>query len=289
MSLYNYFSKFGAISYNDALVSNIITSVRIKDIVLNNDTAFYPYVIKEGDRPDTIANDYYEDSRYAWVVLLSNKIIDPYYEWPLTTNNFQRFIIKKYGSITNAQSKIAFYRNNWYTDDSVITVSAYNALPVSLKKYWSAISNFNGTTVNYERKKDDSVVETNQIVSVNMSSTTGFLLEENVTQRTSGTLTGQGTIKAITSTSLVLQHIVGSFSTTAGAVGSVVGSSSATTKAVTSSTVIKQSIPLVEVPYYNAIDFYSYENEINESKKHIQLIDRQLLSSIEDQMIELLR
>jgi hypothetical protein len=50
------------------------------------------------------AFNYYDDPAYAWLVLLSNNIIDPYFEWPLSVYDFNQFIKKKYGSIPAAQA-----------------------------------------------------------------------------------------------------------------------------------------------------------------------------------------
>ena len=116
MSLYNYFSKIGVTPYNGDTVNNIITSIRFKEAVSKYNIVYYPYTIAEGERPDIIASNYYGDERYAWLVLLANNVIDPYYQWPLSTNEFNDYIMDKYGSVAEAFTQIAFYRNNWYNN-----------------------------------------------------------------------------------------------------------------------------------------------------------------------------
>jgi hypothetical protein len=288
MSLYNFFTKIGTVNYNNEIVTNIITSVRFKDVIKDKINNFYPYTIKEGDRPDTIAANYYEDSRYAWVVYLSNSIIDPYYEWPLSVNEFNKFLIKKYGSVERSINNVAFYRNAWYKDDSVLTVSGYNALSSSRKKYWNPVTGFNGAITSYERKREDYIAETNKVIQVNVSSTTGFIIGERVTQRTSGNISATGFIKAIDSTKLVINHINGEFLTTGGSVSTILGTDSNSARSVTSASTIYEAIPVDEIVYWEAVSSYDYENELNESRKNIKLIDRQYLDIIEDQMIELL-
>lgn len=288
MSLYNYFSKFGTISYNDSIVNNIISSVRFRDAVRSKVNVFYPYTIKEGERPESIASFYYDDERYYWVVMLSNNIIDPYYQWPLTLNDFNKFIIKKYQSKEIAVNKILFFRNNWYKDDSIITPGAYNALPANLRKYWNPMTGYNGQIGSYERKKIDDTLETNKIIKLAVSSTTGFFLEERITQRTSGTLSASGTIKSIDNTSLTVNNIQGDFAVSGGAVGSIVGDQSQSSRTVSSISTVYQPIPATEIPYWEPISAFDYENELNESRKNIKLIDKQYLNVIEDQMLELL-
>lgn len=289
MSLYNYFTKLGTINYNNSIVTNIISSIKLRQTLKDKINVYYPYTIKEGDRPETIAGYYYEDERYAWVVYLSNNIIDPYYEWPLSVDEFKKLIIKKYGSVEQALSKPAFYRNAWYKDDTLLTPVAYNALTAERKKYWSPVIGYNGTPVSYERKKIDFVVETNKIISITVNDTDGFQVGEIVNQKTSGIVSGSATIGTIKdSTTLIVKHITGSIQTSGGSVGSLVGAESQATRTVISTANISTPIPNDEFVYWEPVTYYDYENEINESRKNIKLIDRQYLPVLEDQMIELL-
>lgn len=288
MSLFNYFTKHGTVSYNGEIVVNIIKSVRFKEFVKKNVVTYYPYTIKEGERAETIAYNYYEDERYAWIVYLSNNIIDPYHQWPLSVKDFSKFIIAKYGSIENAMEKIAFYRNNWYNDDSMLSVSAFGALTSNLKKYWSPVVGFNGEIGSYERKKDDSIIETNFVYDLTVNNSEDFIEGEKITQRTSGTISATGFIKAIKDNILTVNNIAGSFGITGGSIGSVVGSESEVSRSITATNLTYRAIPETEYVYWSPVSFYDYEDELNESKKHIKLIDRQYIPVIEDQMIELL-
>lgn len=288
MSMYNYFKKLGTVSYNGDIVNNIITSIRFKDVVEKNNFIFYPYTIEEYERPDLIAEHYYGDSRYTWVVYLSNKIVDPYFEWPLSTNEFQSFIIKKYGSVEAALEKIEFYRNNWYSDDSIISTSAYGALISTLKKYWSPIIGYSNAITSYERKQVDFVLETNQIVELALSNVTGLSVNEKITQRTSGAVSATGFIGAIKTNSIVLKNITGAFAVTAGSVGSITNNSGSASKSVSTVTIINTPIPVTELSYWEAVTAYDYENEYNESRKNIQLLDRQYIDQVEDQILELM-
>lgn len=288
MPLYNYFNKFGTVSYNNNIVSNIISSVRFKQIFEDKETVFYPYVVEEGERPDQIAAHYYEDERYSWLVYLCNQIVDPYFEWHLTVEQFREFIIKKYGSVETAQSQIAFYRNNWYSDDSIITSTAFNALTTALKKYWNPIVGYSGSVNSYDRKRIDIILETNKVIEVTLNNVTGISEGDKVIQKTSGTTTGSGYVRAIKTTSVVLNHIVGAFANTAGSVGSLTNANTTYSKTVSNVTTINTPISATEAAYWEAIDSYTYESEINESRKTIRLIDKQYVSVVEDQMIELL-
>jgi hypothetical protein len=69
-------------------------------------TVFYPYTIRDGERADAIAFDYYDNTDYTWLIYIVNNIIDPYYDWPLTETNFDKFISKKYESSVGANDGI---------------------------------------------------------------------------------------------------------------------------------------------------------------------------------------
>ena len=46
-------------------------------------------------------------------IFLVNQIFDPYWEWPLDTKNFERFITEKYGSIGNSKTTVHHYEYIW--------------------------------------------------------------------------------------------------------------------------------------------------------------------------------
>lgn len=113
MASRGYFSNIPSIEYGSKVARNLITRPRVKEFVLRNPNVIYDYVIKDGERPDTIANDYYGNPNYAWLVMLANDIVDPYYDWPLDQRAFNTFIIDKYGTLAAAQSKILHYKRNY--------------------------------------------------------------------------------------------------------------------------------------------------------------------------------
>jgi len=61
---------------------------------------FIKYIIKDGDRPDTVADQFYGDSELHWVILYANgaSMLQPWYDWPMTQYDLTKFVAKKYGS-----------------------------------------------------------------------------------------------------------------------------------------------------------------------------------------------
>ena len=113
----NYFTNLPKVGYDingtgkDSFLSvtNIMKSVRFKPSILEDITDYYPYYVKEGERPDIIANEQYGNIGYAYLILLVNDIYDPNFDWPLSSQIFEKYIINKYGSVTTAISGIKHY------------------------------------------------------------------------------------------------------------------------------------------------------------------------------------
>ena len=60
----------------------------------------------------------------VWLIFLANNIVDPYYEWPLTQQMFEDFLISKYGTVAAAQAKILHYKHN--TKGTIITKETFD-------------------------------------------------------------------------------------------------------------------------------------------------------------------
>ena len=113
----NYFTNLPKVGYDingtgkDSFLSvtNIMKSVRFKPSVLEDITDYYPYFVKEGERPDIIAHAQYGNIGYAYLIMLVNDIYDPNFDWPLSSQIFEKFIINKYGSVTTAISGVKHY------------------------------------------------------------------------------------------------------------------------------------------------------------------------------------
>lgn len=99
-----YFSKFPKTKFLNQTIVNLATGIKLSTLIKEDVFALTKYEVEPGERPEHIAHNYYGDVGYSWLVLLANKIIDPYFEWPLSVNDFNSFIKKKYGSIAAAQA-----------------------------------------------------------------------------------------------------------------------------------------------------------------------------------------
>lgn len=110
-----YFASFPIIDYNlksinrPLRVIDISKRFIIKDLYRRNLISYFSYDVKEGERPDNVAFNFYGDPNLDWIILVPNEIIDPYFGWPRNYLEMQSYIREKYGSIPNAYNQIHHY------------------------------------------------------------------------------------------------------------------------------------------------------------------------------------
>ena len=83
------------------LVKNLFKRSKLRTDVDQAITAFNYFDIKEGMRPDMVAQELYDNPELDWVVLTSNNITNVRNEWPLSHNDLQEYMLEKYGSDAN--------------------------------------------------------------------------------------------------------------------------------------------------------------------------------------------
>ena len=114
----NFFSNYPTTRIKQDGVFKVITNlsryVRSSNDLLLNSYEYYDYTIGGDERPDQVAFTEYGDTKYYWIVLVTNNIRNIWTEWPLGQQAFDNFIVNKYGSISTAQSQV--YRNVAYKD-----------------------------------------------------------------------------------------------------------------------------------------------------------------------------
>ena len=309
-----FFRKFPIIDYNGTPAVNLLARVKMSKLGLKNNQAYYPYSVKEGERLDNLAHNYYGNPDYFWLVGLANSIIDPYYDFPVAEQELNQLIAKKYNSILNAKNTILFFRTNWRGDDSRISTAAYAALGVGRQKYWAPEINENNTIIAYVRKKEDWTVTTNKVQQLTIANASFNLLTEdnfNLTTETksgnvydiivdstpatvtdasfiAGELVSQNgvtfaTVVTASETTLVIHHVSGTAVT-----GEITGLTSGASGTVASLVTVSTNIPSNELVYWESVSIYDYDIEQNNKKKNIKLIDNRFADAATKELKNLL-
>ena len=66
------------------------------------------YSVKDGERIETIAQEYYGDAFYDWVIILTNNFINPQFAFPVDSETLKKGVEYKYGEL-EAYSGIHHY------------------------------------------------------------------------------------------------------------------------------------------------------------------------------------
>jgi hypothetical protein len=267
------------------------------DKVSENPYVFYPYEITSNERADQLSARYYEDQYKSWIIYLVNNIVDPYYEWYMSEREFTDFLVKKYGSFYDAQTKIKYYRNNWIGQDN-IDVSTFNAMSAGMQKYWEPTLGTNNRINGYTRKKNDWTLTTNKIITYGANTTTfsvytdkglGFKVDEICDIVFDDYNSGKGQFVASSNSEILIQHVSGSYYTSNSVSitsnSYIYGTESKVNTKFISVSTAANNIPDDEVVYWSPITYFEYETERNEYNKTVRILD----SDYKQNMVESLK
>tara|TARA_S200000501_G_scaffold291962_1_gene277247 strand:+ start:640 stop:1299 length:660 start_codon:yes stop_codon:yes gene_type:complete len=161
-------------SQSYVVVKNLFRRNKVRDDLEGLFTVFDKYEIREGARPDTIAEELYGDDKFDWVVLLTAGILNVRDDWPLTNQELFNFCTDKYGANINAvrhyetkeivdgdgrmilpegqrvdgNFSVTYYYNNQYiTPLSVDTITGLTNFEYELKK------NIDKSSINILKKR----------------------------------------------------------------------------------------------------------------------------------------
>ena len=100
---FQYISLFDNINSNDDFINskNIFLRAKVNSNILNSVSAAKDYYIKDGERPDTIAENAYGDPELDWVILTLNNITNINGQWPLDNVSFNKYLLDKYETEEN--------------------------------------------------------------------------------------------------------------------------------------------------------------------------------------------
>ena len=100
----SYFSKFPKGVYDIAgnkqfkLVTDIMRRVKVRAKIINEASLYDDYDVPSGERPEVTAFKHFGDTELHWVILLTNDITDAYYGWPLSDQDFEKYVTDKYAN-----------------------------------------------------------------------------------------------------------------------------------------------------------------------------------------------
>lgn len=177
---YTYYSLDNATTVQ--VVTNLTTRVTLSDEVKNNLGLFDEYDIIDGETPELVADKFYSNPQLHWLVLHYNDIIDPRFDWPMSTNDLNNYTAGKYVSVNG----IHHYEdaNERYTNGNVLLLSSNAFGNFNLN---DAITNNTNIGTGYI-----TVKHSNSNVCVTVT-TGGFIAGDEIKLATNSSITGNVT------------------------------------------------------------------------------------------------
>ena len=80
-------------------VKNLLRRVALRTKVKTNTLLYDTYDVKEGETPESVAFNLYDDAELHWVVMLVNDITDRYHQWPMRYSQFLQYVNDKYDDV----------------------------------------------------------------------------------------------------------------------------------------------------------------------------------------------
>lgn len=273
-----YFDRFPIVDYDGSVAKNILARVDFTEKTKRDIYSTFQFTLEEGfERPDLLSYNYYGSSKFDWMIYLTNNIVDPYYDYYKSADDFKSYVETKYGSNSNARSITLFYRLNWHEDERTITIQQYDSLiadeTANARKYWKPKLTNTGAVIGYERIKEEWIVSTNKVLSLSLNVVpTGFEVGDRVSQTSTG---AYATIDYIDleNNRLTVKHVRGAFAVNAA-------------EGISEIKVLSQNIPDAEAEYWYAVNAYDDEKEANELKRNVVVLKSSYLAEVEKQFIQ---
>jgi hypothetical protein len=134
-----YFDNLPKIIYTDSkgvrtIRTDLLARASVIPKILFNPMLYYKYDIQDGDTPEIVAHKYYNDSYRYWIVLFANQMLDPQWDWPLSSNQFNAYLNDKYKD-ENIYNTVHHYEKVVTTFDQTTLTTTSNTVEISEEEY----------------------------------------------------------------------------------------------------------------------------------------------------------
>ena len=103
-------------------VKNLLRRVALRTKVKTNTLLYDTYDVKEGETPESVAFNLYDDAELHWVVMLVNDITDRYHQWPMRYSQFLQYVNDKYDDV----NAVHHYEITQTSGDTTTKIEVYS-------------------------------------------------------------------------------------------------------------------------------------------------------------------
>ncbi len=157
-------------------LTNITLRYKFKQNLTKNVYNFYDYTLQDGERLDHVADMYYGSSKYVWVIVLANEMIDPLFDIPRPYNEFRKYLINKYGDWETVESGNHHYeRVSVYKDETTKITDLNPPITVNQETYNNLFEKERRIITNLEY--EDQINENKRTIKLLDSSQLNLIIE----------------------------------------------------------------------------------------------------------------
>ncbi len=128
---------------NYKLLPDILRRVKQRSAIKSGQFIFDTYDVVDGEKPEDVAYKWFGDAQLHWVILMTNNVIDRYYDWPMNSVQFQTMLEDKYSNpdgihhyeLTQDSGRTTSQGPSDYSHKVEVTSDTVNASSVSNREY----------------------------------------------------------------------------------------------------------------------------------------------------------
>ena len=128
---------------NYKLLPDILRRVKQRSAIKSGQFIFDTYDVVDGEKPEDVAYKWFGDAQLHWVILVTNNVIDRYYDWPMNQVQFQEFLEDKYSNpdgihhyeLTQDSGRTTSQGPSDYSHKVEVTSDTVNASSISNREY----------------------------------------------------------------------------------------------------------------------------------------------------------
>lgn len=130
-----YFNRMQFVTYDYGAAGKVVTPLmtsrtNILSKYKSDQNYYVEYTIQEGDSPETLADRFYDNPFWSWIILVYNDIIDVWSQWPMSERELTNYCNRVYDDINAVHHYVSFDGN---IVDSTHTV--HDRVPVTNYEY----------------------------------------------------------------------------------------------------------------------------------------------------------
>ena len=128
---------------NYKLLPDILKRVKQRNAIKSGQFIFDTYDVVDGEKPEDVAYKWFGDAQLHWVILMTNNVLDRYYDWPMNQVQFQEFLEDKYSNpdgihhyeLTQDSGRTTSQGPSDYSHKVEVTSDTFNASSISNREF----------------------------------------------------------------------------------------------------------------------------------------------------------